>query len=67
LLSLSGERSVTDEELLELIEDAYQDGLRIFGRRCPVCQREFVPKNPNAIYDRNACRVTAWKRRQRSG
>ena len=55
-----------DTELAGLVAVAVEDGRARFGRVCPVCGSEFVPRRSHGVYCETSCRVLAWQRRQRA-
>ena len=54
-----------ETELAALVATAAEEGRLRFGRVCPVCRSEFVPRRSHGVYCKTSCRVVAWKRRQR--
>ena len=55
-----------DVDLAALVAVAVEDGRARFGRTCPVCGSEFVPRRSHGVYCKTSCRVLAWQRRQRA-
>lgn len=53
-----------DADLALLIEEAAEEGRRMFERRCPTCWTRFVPRRSHGVYCKTSCRVLAWERRQ---
>jgi ribosomal protein S27AE len=53
-------------DLYAVVEEAYAEAAEILGRRCEACGRSFIAKRSDARHCSDVCRVTAWKRRQRS-
>lgn len=54
----------TDADLAVLIEEAAEEGRRMFERMCPTCGRRFVPRRSHGVYCKTSCRVLAWERRR---
>jgi hypothetical protein len=55
-----------DTELAALVATAAEEGRLHFGRVCPTCGSEFVPRRSHGVYCKTSCRVLAWQGRQAS-